>query len=142
MTIPSILRATGLAVSLFVWQASFSTACLAGERIVNTVSSPDAGKAENMAGVRLKPVTVVSDPTDASIVINGKFVHKTPVVVEIPVDANGNSLKRLEIVAQKFPAEVYEQARIFPGVGEDGKMNHVPSVLYFDLNVQRVVTVK
>jgi PEGA domain len=116
-----------------VLQAVLGTACFAGslttdERTASSVSA--------------KAVTIVSEPTAASVSINGAYVGKTPCVVNIAVNSDGQCTRPLDIRAQKYPVFTYQAERFFPGKEKDGANNLVPSVLLFDLNVQRVVTLR
>jgi hypothetical protein len=122
-----------LLVLLFGWGA----VCYAGQS-----STGSGASLVRSTGVAAKSVTILSEPTAASIFINDQFVGKTPCVVDVAVNSAGQCVKHLEIRAQKPPTVVYRQTRVFPGENEDGRLDNVPSVLYFDLFVQRVVTIR
>jgi hypothetical protein len=117
---------------VFSLQAVLGAACFAG---------PTALK-EQGSGVITKAVTIVSAPNAASVSINGEYVGKTPCVVDVAVNSEGQCVRPLVIRAQKLPAFAYESERFFPGKEKDGNSNFVPAVLLFDLNVQRVVTLR
>ncbi len=115
-----------------ILQAITGAACFAGP----TVPSHQAGN------IIPKSVLIVSEPTGASVSINGQRVGTTPCVVDLAVKPDGQCVRPLLIRAEKLPAFAYEGERFFPGKEKDGTSNFVPSVLRFDLNVQRVVTLR
>jgi hypothetical protein len=115
--------------------------CLPFSYALPAVAGPSAADL-NRASVQIKSVQIQSDPTNATVTVNGTTVGRTPCLVDIAVNPEGQAIRPIVIRAQKLPAFAYEAERYFPGRERDGATNIVPTVLLFDLNVQRVVTVR
>jgi hypothetical protein len=104
--------------------------CLAGGDSTQARSS----RAQNKGtAVEVRPVTIVSRPIGAKVQINGRYVGKTPLVVDFAVDSFGRSVRDIEVRAIAQTPGTVDDVRWFPG--SDGNASFIPSVLAFDLNI-------
>jgi PEGA domain len=93
-------------------------------------------------GSELRPITIVSTPTGARIVINGEYVGTTPLLVDFAVDKLGRAIRNMEVRAVAPIPLVNEEIRRFPAAGSDGDASRVPHFLDFDLNIHPVFVIR
>jgi hypothetical protein len=93
-------------------------------------------------GSELRPITIVSTPTGARIVINGEYVGTTPLLVDFAVDKLGRAIRNMEVRAVAPIPLVNEEIRRFPAAGSDGDASRIPHFLDFDLNIHPVFVIR
>jgi hypothetical protein len=93
-------------------------------------------------GGGLRPITIVSTPTGARIVINGEYVGTTPLLVDFAVDKLGRAIRNMEVRAVAPIPLVNEEIRRFPAAGSDGDASRIPHFLDFDLNIHPVFVIR
>lgn len=93
-------------------------------------------------GGELKPITIVSTPTGARIVINGDYVGRTPLLVDFAVNKFGRAVRNMEVRAVAPIPLVNEVIKRFPAAGNDGDASRIPSFLDFDLNIHPVFVIR
>ena len=107
-------------------------------------SSPDQRKQthDGILGSELQPITIVSTPTGARIVINGDYVGRTPLLVDFAVDKFGRAVRNMEVRAVAPIPLVNEEIKRFPAPGNDGDASRIPRFLDFDLNIHPVFVIR
>jgi PEGA domain len=90
----------------------------------------------------IQPVTIVSQPTGARILINGDYVGITPLRVDVAVDKLGRAVRDIELRAVAPEPLITRGARLFPAAGTDGDSSRIPRLVDFDLNVQSVYVIR
>jgi len=90
----------------------------------------------------LRPVTILSQPAGAKILINGDYVGTTPLLVDFAVDRLGRALRNIEMRAVAPRPMVTQEIRLFPAAGTDGDTCRIPHLVDFDLNIQSVVVIR
>jgi hypothetical protein len=90
----------------------------------------------------LQPVTIVSQPVGARILINGDYVGTTPLSVDFMVDKFGRLVRNIEMRAVAPEPLATEEIRRFPAAGTDGDASRIPHLVDFDLNIQPVVVIR
>lgn len=101
-----------------------------------------SAKADNFLETSLRPVTIVSSPTGAQILINGEYVGVTPLQLKIAVDREGRCVKALDFRARRPPPYEGVGIRFFPAAAQDGPASYVPRVIDFDLNVHPMIVLR
>ena len=117
---------------------------VAGTCFAGVDSSPVQRKQTHDAtlGSELRPITIVSTPTGARIVINGEYVGTTPLLVDFAVDKLGRAIRNMEVRAVAPIPLVNEEIRRFPAAGSDGDASRIPHFLDFDLNIHPVFVIR
>jgi hypothetical protein len=90
----------------------------------------------------LRPVTIVSQPAGARIVINGDYVGTTPLLVDFAVDKLGRAVRDIEMRAIAPQPLISRDVRWFPAAGTDGDTSRIPRLVDFDLNIQTVFVIR
>lgn len=90
----------------------------------------------------LRPVTIVSQPAGARILINGDYVGTTPLLIEFAVDKFGRAIRNIEMRAVAPEPLVTQEIRRFPAAGSDGDSSRIPRAVDFDLNIQSVFVIR
>ena len=90
----------------------------------------------------IQPVTIVSQPAGARILINGDYVGTTPLLVDVAVDKFGRAVRNIELRAVAPEPMITRGARLFPAAGTDGDSGRIPRLVDFDLNVQSVYVIR
>jgi PEGA domain len=90
----------------------------------------------------LRPVTILSQPAGARILINGDYVGTTPLQVDFMVDKLGRAVRSIEMRAVAPEPLVTWEIRGFPAAGTDGDASRVPHLIDFDLNIQPVYVIR
>jgi PEGA domain len=90
----------------------------------------------------IQPVTIVSQPAGARILINGDYVGTTPLLVDVAVDKFGRSVRNIEFRAVAPQPMITRGTRSFPAAGTDGDSSRIPRLVDFDLNVQSVFVIR
>ena len=97
---------------------------------------------ENLSSNGIQPVTIVSQPTGARILINGDYVGITPLRVDVAVDKFGRALRNIELRAVAPKPMITRGTRLFPAAGTDGDSSRIPRLVDFDLNIQSVYVIR
>jgi PEGA domain len=90
----------------------------------------------------LRPVTILSQPAGARILINGDYVGTTPLHVDFMVDKLGRAVRSIEMRAVAPEPLVTWEIRRFPAAGTDGYASRIPHLIDFDLNIQPVYVIR
>jgi hypothetical protein len=90
----------------------------------------------------IQPVTIVSQPAGARILINGDYVGTTPLLVDVAVDKFGRAVRNIEFRAVAPQPMITRGTRSFPAAGTDGDSSKIPRLVDFDLNVQSVYVIR
>jgi hypothetical protein len=90
----------------------------------------------------LRPVTIVSQPAGARILINGDYVGTTPLLVDFAVDRFGRAVRNIEMRVVAPQPLISRGVRLFPAAGTDGDASILPQLVDFDLNVQSVFVIR
>jgi hypothetical protein len=90
----------------------------------------------------LRPVTILSEPAGARILINGDYVGTTPLLVDFAVDKLGRAIRDIEMRAIAPEPLISRDIRWFPAAGTDGDTSRIPRLVDFDLNVQSVFVIR
>jgi PEGA domain len=106
-------------------------------------TSMNAKQAHDVLSVNsLRPVTIVSQPAGARILINGDYVGTTPLLVDFAVDKFGRAVRNIEMRAVAPQPMITRGVRLFPAAGTDGDTSRIPHLVDFDLNVQSVFVIR
>jgi hypothetical protein len=106
-------------------------------------SSVNPRQAHDIPFVRsLRPVTIVSQPAGARILINGDYVGTTPLLVDFAVDGLGRAIRSIEMRAVAPEPMITRGVRLFPAAATDGDSSKIPQLVDFDLNVQSVFVIR
>ncbi len=124
---------TGI-VSLFL-----ASSCYAGidSSAVNIRQTRDTNSVSS-----LRPVTILSQPAGAKIIINGDYVGTTPLLVDFAVDRLGRAIRNIEMRAVAPQPMVTQGIRLFPSAGTDGDTSIIPHLVDFDLNTRSVFVIR
>jgi hypothetical protein len=90
----------------------------------------------------IQPMTIVSQPAGARILINGDYVGTTPLLVDVAVDKFGRAVRTIELRALAPQPMITRGTRSFPAAGTDGDRSRIPRLVDFDLNVQSVYVIR
>ena len=97
---------------------------------------------DSTLGSELRPITIVSTPSGARIVINGDYVGRTPLLVDFVVDKFGRAVRNMEVRVVAPIPRVTEEIKRFPAAGNDGDASRIPHFLDFDLNIHSVFVIR
>src|SRR5260370_41502581 len=81
---------------------------------------------DSTLGSELRPITIVSTPSGARIVINGDYVGRTPLLVDFVVDKFGRAIRNMEVRAVAPITLVNEEIRRFPASCADSEAGRFP----------------
>jgi PEGA domain-containing protein len=97
---------------------------------------------ESLSANSLQPVTILSQPAGARILINGDYVGTTPLSVDFMVDKFGRVVRTIELRAIAPKPMATGEVRLFPAAGTDGDASRMPRLVDFDLNIEPVVVIR
>jgi hypothetical protein len=137
--IPSMNHALRSCVLTGIAGLFLASTCFAG---TNSVPFNPSQTHDNSSMSILRPVTIISQPAGARILINGDYVGTTPLLVDFAVDRFGRALRNIEMRVVAPHPLITRGVRLFPAAGTDGDASRIPQLVDFDLNVQSVFVIR